>query len=45
MNFEWDEKKGAENLRKHRISFDEASTIFVDLSLPHNAALSGKMHA
>ena len=30
MNFEWDEKKNAENLRKHRISFDEASTIFGD---------------
>ncbi len=28
--FEWDEPKARENLRKHKISFDEAKTIFND---------------
>lgn len=30
MKFEWDEKKAAENLRKHGVSFDEATTVFGD---------------
>jgi len=30
MNFEWDEKKAAENLGKHGVSFDEATTVFGD---------------
>lgn len=29
--FEWDEEKANGNLRRHRISFDEASTVFSDL--------------
>lgn len=28
--FEWDSRKGAENARKHGVTFDEASTIFAD---------------
>jgi len=28
--FEWDERKNAANKRKHRVSFEEAATIFVD---------------
>jgi len=28
--FEWDEEKSRNNLRKHSISFDEATTIFGD---------------
>lgn len=28
--FEWDEEKSRKNLRKHGVSFDEASTIFGD---------------
>lgn len=28
--FEWDENKAEENLRKHKISFDEAKTVFAD---------------
>jgi uncharacterized DUF497 family protein len=28
--FEWDETKASENLRKHKISFDEAETVFDD---------------
>jgi uncharacterized DUF497 family protein len=28
--FLWDEKKAASNSRKHRVSFEEASTVFLD---------------
>ncbi|UVT15009.1 MAG: BrnT family toxin [Nitrospira sp.] len=28
--FEWDERKARQNLRKHGISFEEASTVFGD---------------
>ena len=30
MRFEWDSEKAAENVRKHRVSFDEAATAFFD---------------
>ena len=30
IGFEWDRRKGAANLRKHGVSFDEASTVFHD---------------
>ena len=30
VEFEWDPKKAAKNLRKHRISFNEATTVFGD---------------
>jgi uncharacterized DUF497 family protein len=30
MEFEWDKAKAAANLKKHRITFDEASTVFGD---------------
>ena len=30
MQFEWDPAKAARNLAKHRVSFDEASTVFGD---------------
>ena len=30
MKFEWDHKKAIENLAKHRVSFDEAVTVFND---------------
>ena len=30
QNFEWDEEKAKANLKKHRISFDEATTVFLD---------------
>ena len=37
MKFEWDEEKAAGNLRKHGVSFAEASTAFADdLSLTGN---------
>ena len=28
--FEWDENKARENLKKHKVSFDEAKTVFND---------------
>lgn len=30
MQFEWDPNKAAGNLTKHRVSFDEASSVFGD---------------
>ena len=30
MQFEWDAAKAAENLAKHGVSFDDASTVFSD---------------
>ena len=30
MWFEWDPQKAAENFAKHKVSFDEASTVFGD---------------
>ena len=30
MPFEWDPRKAGENLRKHGVSFDEASSVFDD---------------
>lgn len=30
VRFEWDSDKAAFNIRKHRVSFDEASTVFDD---------------
>jgi uncharacterized DUF497 family protein len=30
VEFEWDPDKAARNLRKHRVSFEEATTVFGD---------------
>lgn len=30
IRFEWDERKNRDNLRKHRVSFEEARTVFLD---------------
>jgi len=30
LEFEWDPKKAAANLKKHRVSFEEARTVFLD---------------
>ncbi len=30
MNFEWEESKAVSNLEKHKVSFEEASTVFQD---------------
>ena len=30
VEFEWDERKSRENKRKHKVSFEEAQTVFLD---------------
>ena len=30
LTFEWDEEKAKENLKRHKVSFEEAKTIFND---------------
>jgi uncharacterized DUF497 family protein len=30
LQFEWDKKKATSNLKDHKVSFDEASTVFDD---------------
>jgi uncharacterized DUF497 family protein len=30
LQFEWDRRKATRNLRKHGVSFDEASSVFSD---------------
>ncbi len=30
LRFEWDERKAADNAKKHGVSFDEAKSVFVD---------------
>jgi hypothetical protein len=30
MEFEWDSQKAAKNLRKHKVTFNEAATVFDD---------------
>jgi len=30
LAFEWDENKATQNVRKHKVSFEEASTVFAD---------------
>ncbi len=30
MSFEWEESKAVANFRKHKVSFEEASTVFED---------------
>ena len=42
MEFEWDEEKASENLRKHKVSFTEAATVFGD---PLGATVSDPDHS
>ena len=30
MTFDWDTEKASQNLRKHKVSFEEASSVFFD---------------
>jgi len=32
LNFEWDPKKNTSNTKKHKVSFQEAKTVFLDES-------------
>ncbi|OFW33948.1 MAG: hypothetical protein A3J28_05675 [Acidobacteria bacterium RIFCSPLOWO2_12_FULL_60_22] len=40
--FEWDPRKAAANLQKHKVSFREATTVFRD---PHSATISDPDHS
>ena len=40
--FEWDEEKAKTNFKKHRVSFDEAMTVFLD---PFSIMISDPDHS
>ena len=40
--FEWDEAKAEANLRKHQVSFDEGTTVFLD---PLSLAIADPLHS
>jgi uncharacterized DUF497 family protein len=42
VRFEWHRAKAEENLRKHRVSFDEAVTVFYD---PLSATFDDREHS
>ncbi len=42
LNFEWDDEKAAANLRKHKVSFDEAKTVFAD---PFSITINDAAHS
>lgn len=39
--FEWDEEKAKANLKKHRVDFDEATTVFMD---PYSMTIHDPVH-
>lgn len=42
LGFEWDEDKAQANLKKHRVGFDEAVTVFAD---PFSATIPDPDHS
>ena len=42
IRFEWDEEKAAVNLKKHKVSFEEAKTVFYD---PNALLISDPEHS
>jgi len=42
LEFEWDRQKAQSNLKKHKVSFEEAATIFGD---PFSITISDPMHS
>ena len=42
LTFEWDENKGERNLKKHGVSFEEASTVFGD---PLSRTIGDPLHS
>ncbi len=40
--FEWDEEKARQNLQKHRVSFEEATTVFSD---PFSLTIDDPLHS
>ncbi len=42
LNFEWNEEKAKDNLKKHKVIFDEATTLFID---PFSITISAHDHS
>lgn len=42
LNFEWNSKKSASKLKKHGVSFEEATTVFAD---PLSSTISDPLHS
>lgn len=42
LTFEWDEEKANENLRKHKVGFEEAKTVFND---PFSITIQDPQHS
>ena len=42
LTFEWDENKADRNLKKHGVSFEEASTVFAD---PLSRTIADPLHS
>lgn len=42
LAFEWDEDKAASNLKKHKVTFEEAATVFAD---PLAAIFDDEVHS
>jgi len=42
LTFEWNEEKAKRNLRKHKVSFEEAKTVFND---PFSITISDPQHS
>ena len=42
LSFEWDRRKARSNLRKHRVSFTEAATVFAD---PFSITIADPVHS
>lgn len=41
--FEWDKNKAAENYKKHKIDFDEATTVFITSAIKYMAYLWNRL--
>ena len=42
LEFEWDKEKAASNLKKHKVTFEEAATVFAD---PLAAIFDDEVHS
>jgi uncharacterized DUF497 family protein len=42
LDFEWDDEKAAENLKKHKVDFEEAKTVFGD---PFSITINDPAHS
>lgn len=42
LDFEWDEDKAATNFKKHKVTFEEAKTVFAD---PFSITISDPKHS